>query len=166
MRLRRLPSFAGVRRASQLPRTARGDSQYPSASAFCDALLPAAVPDKNIQITTSEDRQTVRIDVPETQLTLNAVDVDNLLLALASARAALLPEHPMDPQQNREYQAIANPRYWVMPNQVLGGVNLGFRHPGVGWMWYCMQEGDTEHLVQALNDHSAKAPAEGSQAIN
>lgn len=124
------------------------------------------MPDKNIQITTAEDRQTLRIDVPEMRLTLNAVDVDNLLVALTTARAALLPEHALDPQQNREYQAIANPRYWVMPNQVLGGVNLGLRHPGLGWVWFCVHQADTHHLAQSLTQHCAREPSEGSQAIN
>jgi hypothetical protein len=121
---------------------------------------------KNIQITTTSDRLHVQIDVPESLLTLNAVDVDNLLAALAAARAAMQPEHPMDPQPNREYQAIANPRYWVMPNQVLGGINIGFRHPGQGWSWYCMSEADTRHLVEAIQQNNANVPVAGSTAIN
>jgi hypothetical protein len=132
----------------------------------CGATVTPKSMQKNIQITTSADRATVQIDLPDAKLALNAVDIDNLLAALAAARAAMVPEHSLDPLQNKEYQAIANPRYWVMPNQVLGGVNLGLRHPGHGWMWFCIPSGDTQALADALALHSSPPPMEGSQSIN
>jgi hypothetical protein len=121
---------------------------------------------KQIHLTTSADGLSVTLQLPEATLSLNATDVDNLLLALSSARGAMQPSFPDQPAPNQEYQATTDPRYWVMPNQVLGGTNIGFRHPGYGWIWFCVSNAETQHLANILKAHNAAAPPAGSSAIN
>lgn len=121
---------------------------------------------RNIQLTASPDSQTVAINVPETALVLNATDVDNLIAALAVVRSNLQPGFPDQPGNNREYQATIEPRYWVMPNQVLGGTSVGFRHPGLGWIWFCISNVETSHLSNILKSHNAPVPSEAPASIN
>lgn len=120
---------------------------------------------KNIHFEGAADRLTVRMDVPEASMTLNATDVTNMMNALANVRATMLPEIPADPPQRQEFQAIASPRFYAMPNHVLGGINLGLRHPGLGWIWFFLPHADAQSLSAYMDKNNAPV-REGPASVN
>ncbi len=110
---------------------------------------------KNINITAQPDGQTVVLEFPEMKLQLNATDVENFVVALAAARRALKPEPLAQPVPNQQVQATANPSFVVQTDEVMGGVNVGLRDLGIGWIWFHFGAEQGQTIIDAMTKHNA-----------
>jgi hypothetical protein len=102
---------------------------------------------------------TVKITQGEDTLTLNAAEVDAVVLGLAQARSHLKPEIPAEaPRKEPAIDAIANPAYWTEFRPEHNGSLLFLRHPGYGWIPYFIPSVDRDRLVMYWQKHALKQP--------
>jgi hypothetical protein len=121
---------------------------------------------KNINITAQADGQTVALELPDIKLQLNATDIENFITALAAARRALKPEPLAQPIPNQQVQATANPSFVVQTDEVMGGVNVGLRDLGIGWIWFHFGVEQGQTIVEAMTKHNAVSLVATSRTIN
>jgi hypothetical protein len=113
---------------------------------------------KNINVAIQADGQTVVVDVPELKLTLNAADLDNMIAALSAARRNIKPEPALQPVQQQQVLATANPHFTVQTDEATRGVNVGIRDLGTGWQWYHFSEEHVGAFADALRKHLGMIP--------
>jgi len=113
-----------------------------------------------IDITPSPDKTTVRIVVPsepQVTLSLDAAHLDMFIKALADARGALLPEHPMDLAPGTKVNAVTDPRWSTAQEPLTGGSVLHLRDPRYGWMHFVLPRHEAARLGK-LMQLQAEAP--------
>lgn len=116
----------------------------------------------NIYCELGADRQQVTIDLPPavsdrsiaTRVLLSARLVDGLIRELARLRNMMPDPHPQDVDTSGRLLSVVNPRWRHTPEALMGGSIVSFRHPGLGWLHFCLPKREAAHLGGLLVKNS------------
>ncbi len=111
------------------------------------------MPALTLNLTLSEDRMSVTIEAldpsgAKVSGTADAADLDELIVALGSVRAALADVVPEELEPPARVATIRDPA-WLTESQD-GRRIVCFRHPGYGWLAFALSELDAEDLAEGL----------------
>jgi len=95
---------------------------------------------------------------PPAALTLDAAEVEKMIVTLAQMRATMKPPRPVGPPEPGTpiYLATAS-RWWVQPDGT--GIDLTVLHPGYGWVGLYLDQNGIEQLSQRLSRSLHKTPS-------
>jgi hypothetical protein len=99
------------------------------------------------------------VTFPAEAVSMNASDVADLIESLGRVRTGMRPEVPRDPKLGAVVSTVADPRFWVAPEGMVGGVLLSLRHPGLGWLYFQIPSAEIETLVALLQKHTVAIEA-------
>jgi hypothetical protein len=111
------------------------------------------MPALTLNLTLSDDRMSVTIEAldpggAKVSGTADAADLDELIVALGSVRAALADVVPEELEPPARVATIRDPA-WLCESQ--DGRRIAcFRHPGYGWLAFALSEMDAEQVAEAL----------------
>lgn len=94
---------------------------------------------------------------------LSAEQLEKLIQEAAKMRAGKEPPVPIDPPIGTKAECTADPRYWTELDQFLGGSILGFRHPGMGWMFFQIPTNERSHLIDLLGRQNETQASQSQQ---
>jgi len=112
-----------------------------------------------VTLSESRDNVTLRFGAPAT---LNAGGIEGLIAAIAHVRSQMSPEISPDPVMQGQVAACIDPRYSIGVDPMRGGVMLGLRHPGLGWLYFQIPHQGTARLRELLAEHSHPAQTPGA----
>lgn len=118
----------------------------------------------SIKVEFPEGPEKALVNFPAEAVSVSATDVADLIASLGQVRAGMRPEVPRDPTLGVVVPTITDPRFWVAPESMVGGVLLSLRHPGLGWLYFQIPQLEVEKLVALLQQHSVGAVADKGHA--
>lgn len=90
----------------------------------------------------------LQVDASPTSFFLSADDVEKLIAELAHFRSQMSPEVPKQAPSG-QHQMIADPAFSGAVT-ASGGLALGLRHSGIGWLFYFFPQAEARKLSSAL----------------
>lgn len=102
----------------------------------------------------TDDRSAVLITFPgvrPVQVSLNAVELDQMLGVLGDFRMKMLPQVPENWIAGQHVSAVLEPQ-WMVETTAAGhaSVCLHVRDPRFGWLHFCMSNGMAKSVSKAL----------------
>jgi hypothetical protein len=114
---------------------------------------------KTPTLSLSDDRKTMLIEFPgdpPVTLACDAGSVDALLRAVSQLRSQMTPPYPEIYAPSPRFEGIANPRWYTEPVLMPEGSAIHFRHPGFGWLCFCLSKEDARTLAARLQAQVAR----------
>jgi hypothetical protein len=115
----------------------------------------------------SDDRTRLRMHFPGTRdssrsfaMEYTSGEIDQILYELATVRAHMANEHPLELRELQGAQGVVNPACRLSTDDATGDVVLSLRHPGLGWLHFLLSDDVALRLGRMLQ---AQAEAAGSR---
>ncbi len=94
----------------------------------------------------SNDRRRARLTFPSTSLDVEVDGIKSIIAALGATRSAMLPEEPVEFLPPKSVHAVPAPGWTVGPELLNGDALIHIRHPGYGWLHFCLPKAAAERL--------------------
>ena len=87
--------------------------------------------------------------------TMFTQQLDDFILALAKARAEMLPEPEFEPELDKPITTAYSPRFWVGSQPEIAGIQLMVRHFGYNWLSFMFRPEEAKQMIEMLNEQVA-----------
>lgn len=92
--------------------------------------------------------------------------LDTLIAVLGNVRKHFVPPITSDaPTPNIGISGERNPRWQISADPMGGGAIMHFRHPGFGWMTYCVPLHEVEKMSSGLRNIAENMSGSGNQQL-
>jgi hypothetical protein len=95
-----------------------------------------------------DGREAVGLQLGAAKLELNTAQLSELISVLSSIREQMLPQIQGDAPDRFRFEE--NPRFVVKGAGPLGGIFIGLRHAGLGWVFGHLAQSEAKNLAQGL----------------
>ncbi|WP_446902721.1 hypothetical protein [Burkholderia sp. YIM B11467] len=102
-----------------------------------------------MEVSTESGYPVIRFTIDGQTSILGVHDIDQMILQLATARAAMQPTHPVEPPEG-QYPLQIDPCWRVDRLADYDGAVLSIRHVGMGWIAFALPSVNLTNLVEAL----------------
>lgn len=93
------------------------------------------------------------LSIGDNSETMFTQQLDDFILALARARAEMLPEPEYEPALDKPITTAYSPRFWVGAQPEIAGVQLMVRHFGYNWLSFMFRPEEAKEMIQMLTEH-------------
>ncbi|MBY4869542.1 MULTISPECIES: hypothetical protein [Burkholderia] len=103
----------------------------------------------HMEVSSESGISVIRFTIDGHTCALGVRDIDEMIMQLAAARAAMQPTHPPEPPDGR-YPLQVDPCWRVDRLADYNGAVLSMRHIGIGWIAFALPSVNLMNLVEAL----------------